>query len=94
MAEKQILTSVAELYQLLAAGAKFPRMPGRLPGKHNYSSYLLGKRLGIPFAAIDSKIESKIRLGIIEEHDVENTMVILQPSANTTGQGNNKRGAI
>ena len=92
--KSEILTSVAELYQLLAAGQEFPRMPGRLPGKHNYSSLPSRQKAGNSFAAIDSKIESKIRLGIIEEHDVENTMVILQPSANTTGQGNNKRGAI
>ena len=35
------------------------------------AAYLLGKRLGIPFQVIENKIEGKIRLGIIEEHDVE-----------------------
>ena len=57
-------------------GKSFPGCPGRLPGKHNYSS--TSRQKAEFLAAIDSKIESKIRLGIIEEHD-KNTMVILQP---------------
>ena len=34
-------------------------------------SYLLAKRLGITFNVVELKMEKKIRLGIIEEHDVE-----------------------
>jgi hypothetical protein len=70
--KSEILTSVAELYQLLAAGARVSQDAlADCLASIITAAYLLGKRLGIPFAAIDSKIESKIRLGIIEEHDVE-----------------------
>jgi len=34
-------------------------------------SYLLGKRLGISYNAIELKIENKVKLGLIENHDVE-----------------------
>lgn len=33
--------------------------------------YLLARRLGITFAAVDLKIENKIKLGIAEEHEIE-----------------------
>jgi len=70
--KSEILTSVAELYQLLANGAKGSKdVIADCLASLITAAYLLGKRLGISFAAVDSKIESKIRLGIIEEHDVE-----------------------
>ena len=34
-------------------------------------SYLLGRRLGISYNAIEMKIENKIKLGLVENHDVE-----------------------
>ncbi len=34
-------------------------------------SYLLARRLGITFAAVDLKIRDKIKLGITEQHEVE-----------------------
>ena len=70
--KSELLTSVAELFKLLSSGIK---------GSHEaltdciasiiVACYLLGKRLGIQFDSIDRKVEGKIRLGIIEEHDVE-----------------------
>lgn len=34
-------------------------------------SYLLGKRLGISYNAIELKIDNKVKLGLLENHDVE-----------------------
>ncbi len=70
--KSEILTSVAELFKQLTNGIR---------GSHEALAdclasiivvcYLLGKRLGVPFSVIDQKVEGKIRLGILEEHDVE-----------------------
>ena len=35
------------------------------------TSYVLGRRLGINFSRLDLKIESKLRQGIEEKHEVE-----------------------
>lgn len=35
-------------------------------------TYLLGKRLGISFTEIDYKVKEKIKIGIDENHSVEN----------------------
>ena len=34
-------------------------------------SYLLGRRLGISYNAIELKVENKVKLGLIDKHDVE-----------------------
>jgi hypothetical protein len=70
--KSEILTSVAELFRLLVNGARASQDAlADCLASLIVAAYLLGKRLGISFTAIDSKIESKIRLGMIEEHDVE-----------------------
>ncbi len=33
--------------------------------------YLLGKRLGINYRTIETKIDNKVKLGLVENHDVE-----------------------
>ncbi len=35
------------------------------------ASYLLGKRLGIPFSRLDLKIESKVAANITKAHEIE-----------------------
>ncbi len=34
-------------------------------------SYLLSRRLGLDYAALEKQIASKIRLGLLQEHDTE-----------------------
>ncbi|MCR1899271.1 MazG-like family protein [Irregularibacter muris] len=34
-------------------------------------TYLAGKRLGVKYEDIDKKLESKLKLGIVEEHEAE-----------------------
>ncbi|HHU77952.1 MAG: MazG-like family protein [Caldicoprobacterales bacterium] len=70
--KSEILTSAAELFRLLARGMKASQDAlADCLASMIIAAYLLGKRLGIPFQVIENKIEGKIRLGIIEEHDVE-----------------------
>lgn len=70
--KSELLTSVAELFRLLANGIKASEEAlADCLANIVMVSYLLGKRLGIHFSLIDEKVEEKIRLGILEEHDVE-----------------------
>ena len=73
MAKSELLTDIANLFRTLVNGAK--------EELHEYLSetlsniilicYLLGRRLGISYNAIEMKIQNKIRLGLIEEHNIE-----------------------
>jgi hypothetical protein len=70
--KSEILSSVAELFRMLANGIKGSQDAlADCLASIIVAAYLLGKRLGIPFLVIENRIESKIRLGIIEDHDVE-----------------------
>ena len=70
--KSQMLNSVAEVFTMLASGAKASQeaLAGCL-GKIIVACYLLGRRLGIHYALIDQTIEDQIRLGIIEGNDIE-----------------------
>ncbi len=70
--KSEILTSVAEIYRLLANGIKGSQEAlADCLSSMIVAAYLLGKRLGISYDTIGRRIERKIRLGIVEEHDVE-----------------------
>ncbi len=70
--KSEILTSVAEIFRMLTSSVRVSQdgiadcLASIIVG-----CYLLGRRLGLHYGAIDQKIASKIRLGILEEHDVE-----------------------
>ncbi|NLO81440.1 MAG: hypothetical protein GX094_00010 [Clostridiales bacterium] len=70
--KSEILTSVAEIFRMLtsSAGVSQDRIADRLAGII-VGCYLLGRRLGLHYGTIEQKIVGKIRLGILEEHDVE-----------------------
>lgn len=70
--KSEILSSVAELFKLLTNGIRGSQEAlADCLASIIIVSYLLGKRLGVQYFVIDQKIEGKIRLGIVEEHDVE-----------------------
>lgn len=70
--KSEILTAVAELFKLLTNGIKGSQDAlADCLASIIVICYLLGKRLGVQFSMIDHKVDNKIRLGIIEEHDVE-----------------------
>lgn len=71
--KSELLIDMANLFRSLVNGAK--------EELHEYISetlsniilisYLLGRRLGISFGAIEMKMQNKIKLGIIEEDNME-----------------------
>lgn len=70
--KSELLTAVAALHQNLLKGTKIGQ-EAILDILANLVlvTYLLGKRLGIAYSLIDSKILEKIRIGMIEEHETE-----------------------
>lgn len=71
--KSEILTDISSLFRVLVNGFKedVHETVAETLANIILISYLLGKRLGATFGAIEMKIENKLRLGIIEQHDVE-----------------------
>lgn len=70
--KSELLTAVASLYQNLLKGTKVGQdVIQDILANLILVTYLLGKRLGISYSLIDSKILEKIRIGMIEEHETE-----------------------
>lgn len=70
--KSELLTAVASLFQLLIKGIQNSQ-EAILDVIANIIlvSYLLGRRLGLTFQSIDLKIESKAKLGLVENHKIE-----------------------
>lgn len=70
--KSELLTAIALLFETLVKGIKNSQEVV-LDGIANIIliTYLLGKRLGLSFESIDSKIKDKAKLGRIEEHNIE-----------------------
>jgi hypothetical protein len=71
--KSELLTDIAALFKILVNGAKEEVHEAATESLSNIIliCYLLGKRLGISYNSIEIKIENKIKLGLVEEHDVE-----------------------
>ncbi|GEM_PF-106651 len=70
--KSEVLMAVAELFRMLASSARVSSDSlADCLASIIVASYLLGKRLGIHFGVIEQKIANKIRLGILEELDIE-----------------------
>lgn len=70
--KSELLTAVASLYQNLIKGTKVGQeVLVDILANIILVTYLLGKRLGLAFTVIDSKIMEKIRIGVIEDHETE-----------------------
>lgn len=70
--KSELLTAVASLHQNLLKGTKLGQETILdILGNLILVTYLLGKRLGIAYSLIDSKVMEKIRIGMIEEHETE-----------------------
>jgi hypothetical protein len=70
--KSEILLSVAELFRMLVSSARVSSESlADCLASIIVASYLLGKRLGIHFGMIEQRIANKIRLGILEEHEIE-----------------------
>lgn len=70
--KSEILTTVATLFQTLLKGARAGQdiLIDTLANLI-LVTYLLGKRLGIGFSVIDTKIMEKLKIGLLEEHEAE-----------------------
>jgi len=71
--KSELLTDIANLFKILVNGMKEEVCDSVSETLSNIIliSYLLGRRLGLNYNAIELKIENKVRLGLIENHDVE-----------------------
>jgi hypothetical protein len=71
--KSELLTDVARLFKTMANGMREEVHESVSETLSNMIliSYLLGRRLGISYNSIEMKIENKVKLGLIEDHDVE-----------------------
>jgi hypothetical protein len=70
--KSELLTTVAALYQNLLKGTKVGQgVIQDILANLVMVTYLLGKRLGISYSMIDSRMLEKIRIGMLEEHEAE-----------------------
>lgn len=71
--KSELLTDIANLYKALVNGMKEEIHESVSDTLANIIliCYLLGRRLGLSYTAIEIKIENKVKLGLIENHDVE-----------------------
>lgn len=71
--KSELLTDVSSLFKTLVNGMREEVHESISETLSNIIliSYLLGRRLGISYNAIELKIDNKIKLGLLENHDVE-----------------------
>lgn len=71
--KSELLADLADLFRALAGGVReeLHEAVGEILSNIILISYLLGKRLGISYNSIEMKIHSKVKLGLVENHDVE-----------------------
>ncbi len=71
--KSELLTDVANLFKALINGVQEEVSETLADTLSNIIliCYLLGRRFGINYRTVEQKIENKIRLGLVENHDVE-----------------------
>jgi hypothetical protein len=71
--KSELLTDIAKLFKVLVNGVKEEVHDTLAETLSNIIliSYLLGRRLGLSYNSIELKIQNKIKLGLVENHEVE-----------------------
>ncbi len=71
--KSELLTDIADLFKVLVNGMKEEVHETVADTLSNIIliCYLLGRRLGISYNAIEIKIKNKVKLGLIENNDIE-----------------------
>lgn len=70
--KSEMLISIAKLYELLAVGEEdLKEETEDLISNMILLSYILGRRLGLSYEDINSNLEDKIKLNLIEDHKIE-----------------------
>ena len=70
--KSEMLNNIAKLYEILATGEKDLKGETEdLISNIILLSYVLGKRLGLSYDDINSNLEDKIKLNLLEDHKIE-----------------------
>lgn len=71
--KSELLTDVSNLFKALVNGFKeeVQESVTAILGNIILTVYILGRRLGVSYSEIEAKIDDKLRLGIVEEHEIE-----------------------
>jgi hypothetical protein len=71
--KSELLTDMANLFKTLVNGMKEEVHESVSETLSNIIliSYLLGRRLGLSYNAIEMRIQNKVKLGLVESHDIE-----------------------
>ncbi len=71
--KSELVTDMASLFKVMVNGVReeVHESIAEITSNIIIISYLLAKRLGVSYNAVELKIENKIRLGLLENHDVE-----------------------
>lgn len=69
----ELLSDISNLFKVLINGFKedVHDTASEILANIILISYILGRRLGISYQVIEMKIENKIKLGLLEEHEIE-----------------------
>jgi len=69
----ELLSEIADLFKTMAKGIKenTSEVLTDIVANIIILCYILGRRLGVDYQAIDLKVESKLRLSLIEGHELE-----------------------
>lgn len=71
--KSELLTDIANLFRILVNGVREELHDAISEALSNIIllCYLLGRRLGVSYNSIEMKMDSKIRLGLVETDDIE-----------------------
>jgi len=71
--KSELLTDVANLFKAMVNGVREELHDTISDTIANIIliSYLLARRLGVSYTSVEMKLENKIKLGLIEENDIE-----------------------
>lgn len=71
--KSELLADVADLFRILVSGMKEEIHETLSESLANIIviCYILGRRLGLNYNAVEIKMKNKIRLGILQSHEIE-----------------------
>lgn len=91
--KSELLTDIANLFKVLVNGMNEEIHEAISETLSNIIliSYLLGRRLGISYNAIEMKIQNKVKLGLVDNHDIEKHYGDLSELSRHLNSARNKR---
>ena len=91
--KSELLTDIANLFKVLVNGMNEEIHEAISETLSNIIliSYLLGRRLGISYNAIEIKIQNKVKLGLVDNHDIEKYYGDLSELSKHLNSSRNKR---